>query len=696
MAREGGGKHVPPRTVAGRKLRDYQVEALEAMESAPDGSHLVQMATGLGKTVTMAGYRRQGRMLILSHRDELVHQPAKYFDCPVGFEQASEHSRGEEVVSASVQSLVRRLDGFRPGDFDVIFTDEAHHALAPSYRKVYERLQPRLHFGLTATPRRGDDRGLSSVFDDIIFQRDLRWGIENGWLTDIDCRRVTVSWSTAKVHRQAGDYKASELDGVVNSPSTNEQVAAAYRELHVGQTLVFASSVDHAHALAALIPGARVVDGKTPADVRRQTIADFTARRFPCLVNYGVFTEGTDMPLVETVLIARPTQNPTLYTQMVGRGLRLSEGKSALRLIDCVGVSEDTRLCTPPTLFGLNESDFPENARTPDVLDGSLLGLKRRIDAVSDTPYGWMLSARHVDVLSRTLHIAWVLMPDGTRIVGGQSWQVELSAPDLVDHVTATLRSGRTVKSRDFDSVEAADDYLWELFRTYDPYVRDRSLWDRHETDRWGAGPASQGQLAYIADLVGEEDASGLGRMSKHEAQCVISVAKRKQDESLAAVFGRCPVCGMAMRRSRSGKSYMCSSNHYVRDGGHWVRDAGCGCMIVGRTPAGRKVSAAKLKRLLDEGLFVDKDGAWALDQGRGDYWGFRLLTPKSKPPERHRLDVGDTPRIGLRVSHERFGTGEVVAVRDAPDGGRDLDVRFKDDKVRTLRLGLAPLYTLV
>ena len=119
--------------------------------------HLVQMATGLGKTVTFANIHRHGRMLILSHRDELVAQPVKYFDCPVGIEKAERHSDGEPVVSGSVQTLSRgtRLErNFKPGDFDLIVTDEAHHASAPTYRKIIDYLQPRLHIGFTATPNR--------------------------------------------------------------------------------------------------------------------------------------------------------------------------------------------------------------------------------------------------------------------------------------------------------------------------------------------------------------------------------------------------------------------------------------------------------------------------------------------------------------------------------------------------------------
>ena len=115
------------------QLRDYQKECIDIISSKPDGRYLVQMATGLGKTVTFANIPRQGRMLILSHREELVRQPLKYFQCSTGVEMAAESSHGEEVVSASVQSIARRLQRFSPDEFETIIVDEAHHAAANTY-----------------------------------------------------------------------------------------------------------------------------------------------------------------------------------------------------------------------------------------------------------------------------------------------------------------------------------------------------------------------------------------------------------------------------------------------------------------------------------------------------------------------------------------------------------------------------------
>ena len=138
------------------ELRDYQKECIDTISALPPGAYLSQMATGLGKTVTFANIPRHGRELILSHREELVRQPQKYYNCSYGIERAGEHSHGEDVVSASVQTMVRRLDNFRPDDFDIIIVDEAHHAAARTYRQILDYFHPRLKLGFTATPNRGD------------------------------------------------------------------------------------------------------------------------------------------------------------------------------------------------------------------------------------------------------------------------------------------------------------------------------------------------------------------------------------------------------------------------------------------------------------------------------------------------------------------------------------------------------------
>lgn len=112
------------------------------------------MATGLGKTATFTNIKRKGRVLVLAHREELITQPIKYYNCQVGIEMANQHSNNEEVVIASIMSLTHRLEKFKPDEFDMIIIDEAHHAAATSYKKIINYFKPRLLLGFTATPNR--------------------------------------------------------------------------------------------------------------------------------------------------------------------------------------------------------------------------------------------------------------------------------------------------------------------------------------------------------------------------------------------------------------------------------------------------------------------------------------------------------------------------------------------------------------
>lgn len=356
------------------ELREYQKECIGIIDNLQSGAYLVQMPTGCGKTVTFTSIKRKGRVLILSHREELVKQPVKYYNCPVGIEMASAESSGEEVVSASVMSLKNRLGKFSPNDFDIIIIDEAHHAASASYKKIINYFKPRLLLGFTATPNRSDGVRLDDVFSKIIFERDLRWAVKNGFLADINCLRVNIGYDISKVAMRLGDFSTAELEDVMNKDVINKAVAKAYREYARGQTIIFAASVKHAQSIAAEIPGSLAVTAETGD--RGEIIKRFSEKKIPVIVNCMVFSEGTDIPEIETVIIARPTASSSLYTQMVGRGLRLCPGKDKLRLIDLVGVTGKVNLCTAPSLLGVDISGVPEVRR--DEIQGDLFALPRK------------------------------------------------------------------------------------------------------------------------------------------------------------------------------------------------------------------------------------------------------------------------------------------------------------------------------
>lgn len=333
-------------------LRDYQEECIDVINNLDPGAYMAVLATGLGKTVIFSHLNRKGRMLIISHRQELVNQPVKYFDCPVGIEMGDSASDGEEVVSASIQTLARRLDRFNPDDFDIVITDEAHHCMADTYKKVYQYFKPRLHVGFTATPYRADNKMMGEVYEEIVFERNAAWGIENGWLSPIDALSIDIGADFT--HIPDVDKNLALVDKAINTPEKNKLIADAYFKHAKGQTIIFTSTVNHAKNISALIPGSVVIDANTPN--RSEIIADYAEGKIKCIVNCMIFTEGTDLPNIETVMLVRPTATNSLYTQMVGRGLRLCPGKTACTLIDCVGLISKRELCREGKLF----FDLPE------------------------------------------------------------------------------------------------------------------------------------------------------------------------------------------------------------------------------------------------------------------------------------------------------------------------------------------------
>lgn len=481
------------------KLRDYQQECVDKIESMPPGAYLVQMATGLGKTVTFASIPRHGRTLLVSHREELVEQPRKYYTCSYGIERGKSRANGEDVVSTSVQTMSRRMRNFAPDEFDTIICDEAHHAAANTYRKIFEYFHPQKLIGFTATPNRSDSVRLDNVFQDIIFERDLRWGIQNGYLSDIYCRRVNIGYDLSGVHSRGGDYMPGELADAM--AGTADAVAQAYREMAIGATLIFAVNVEQSHEIAKRIPGAVAVTGETK---NRAAIIDaFTRREIPCLVNCMVFTEGTDMPLVETVIIARPTQSDSLYAQMVGRGLRLSPGKDKLNLIDCVGVSGARNLRTAPSLLGIDMRNVPE-CKVKDV-QGLLFDLPDAVIRASDCPQSWIRNIEIVNLWAKeqeynTHNVNYFRMPDGSMVCNlpGRK-NIVIPCPDDLGRVKC--RDGSYITMQ-----RALDAAYQELERNHDDC---RTIWDLDRAKRWGSQPATERQINIIKrsfpELAGEE-----------------------------------------------------------------------------------------------------------------------------------------------------------------------------------------------
>ncbi len=362
-------------------LRPYQTECLQRIrERYKSGARrlLVSLPTGTGKTVVFASFPAyfgmKRRLLVLAHRAELLDQAAQKFcranpRLRVEIEQAGRHaSRDCDVVIASVPTLGRkgsaRLAKLDPQDFYLIVVDEAHHAISTTYRRVFDHFDlfapasRRLLVGFTATPYRGDRKGLGEVFEEVAFERHLPEMIAQGFLCQISGWRVSTHTDLDKVSVRAGDFVAGQLAEAVNTGDRNALIIRSYCELARGRRgLVFCVDVEHAKQLAlgfreSGIRAAAVWGAMAKSD-RAATLERFSRGELDIITNCNVLTEGFDEPRVDCVIMARPTKSRLLYTQIIGRGTRLHPEKNDLVVVDVVDNTAKHSLVGLNQLFAL-------------------------------------------------------------------------------------------------------------------------------------------------------------------------------------------------------------------------------------------------------------------------------------------------------------------------------------------------------
>ena len=362
------------------RLRPYQSEALTAVRDAYKAGKrrvIISLPTGTGKTVVFAHFPKvlnmKKRLLVLAHREELLLQAREKFrsvdpQLKTEIEQASARAGPEaKVVIASVPTLARnaaRLARLQPDEFSIIVVDEAHHAVAPSYRRIFDHFGlfkpgvPRYLIGFTATPRRGDKHGLGEVFEEVCYARDMREMIRDRYLCPLTGWRVDTDLSLDNVKVRHGDFVENQLARVVNTPVRNNLLVKAYRDFAAGRrAIVFCVDVAHAKDVhdAFSEHGIRAASvwGELSRDERRDTLARFSAGEIDVVTNCNLLTEGFDEPRVDCVIMARPTRSKLLYAQMVGRGTRLHSDKKDLTVIDVADNSRTHQLPGLHSLFNL-------------------------------------------------------------------------------------------------------------------------------------------------------------------------------------------------------------------------------------------------------------------------------------------------------------------------------------------------------
>ena len=339
------------------KLFDYQEDMKERIEKALrlHRSVMAQMPTGTGKTYLLTAVidsfvsnNPMEKVWIVAHRRELVSQIDETVRKFHSYYASNTSSLLSSVKAMSIQWLMRHYDEIEeePG---MIVIDEAHHALAKTYKEMWERFPNAKFLGLTATPCRLNGKGFTDLFDVLVQSWSVPEFISKRRLATYDFVSIKSDGVTQRLidslqKRGAdGDYQNKEMDMLLNKKPSIERLYQSLEEYGKDRKgIVYAINISHAQKITKLYQEhgvkAIAIDSKTPATERQQDIEAFKKGDIQVLVNVDIFSEGFDCPDVEFVQLARPTLSLAKYLQMVGRGLRVAKGKKNCVIIDNVGL----------------------------------------------------------------------------------------------------------------------------------------------------------------------------------------------------------------------------------------------------------------------------------------------------------------------------------------------------------------------
>lgn len=347
-------------------LRDYQIENKVKIYDSwnKHRSVMLQMPTGTGKTRVFvsiakdlhnwgAKNKRAVRVLILAHRKELIEQISENVGLKYGLAHGliisqSAEQRKYPFQVGSVPTLNRRLFKWAANDFDVIIIDEAHHVKAQSYRNILNEYPNAKILGVTATPYRLNGAGFRPEFDDLIVSPSISEFIKRGYLSDYEYYSIRPeSHLQADIDRMAvnmdGDYLDSAMSAVMDKDEIRANIVNSYLNIANGKKgIVYTVNKEHSRHLKERFISegikAEVVDSDTPREERDKIVSRFRKGDITVLLNVNIFSEGFDCPDVEFVQLARPTKSLSMYLQQVGRGLRTSDGKEKVIILDNVGL----------------------------------------------------------------------------------------------------------------------------------------------------------------------------------------------------------------------------------------------------------------------------------------------------------------------------------------------------------------------
>jgi superfamily II DNA or RNA helicase len=331
------------------ELYPFQIDCVSRLRAAFQAGMskvLFVLPTGGGKTIVFCHIAEQAmrlgrRILILVHRQELIEQTVKAlarFGIECGIVAAGYEPRPSAVQVASVMTAVRR----ELGAFDLVIVDEAHHAVAGSWRHILDHLPSALVLGVTATPERLDGRGLVDIFDEMVIGPTTAELTNLGYLAPAAVYAPSTAPDLSGIDIVAGDYNQRQLEERMLTKGLVGDAVEQYRKRADGlPAIAFCVGIRHSRAVYEEFTSAGYraahVDGETPDDERRATMAALADGEIHLITNCMLISEGFDAPAVNALLILRPTQSLALHLQMIGRALRPAPGKERAVVLDHAG-----------------------------------------------------------------------------------------------------------------------------------------------------------------------------------------------------------------------------------------------------------------------------------------------------------------------------------------------------------------------
>lgn len=468
------------------ELKEHQKLALKALSDMRKNKETIGLlyhATGTGKTVTavMDAKSIGGRTLFLAHTVELVEQSAttfidfwsgvtvgKYVE---GIKQSKAH-----IVCGSIQSIALNLEQFKDNEFDYIIIDEAHHASADTYQKVISYFKPKFTLGLTATPERTDDNTvILDIFKKTAHKLDIQTAVEIGELVSVRCIRIHTNIDLTKVRFNSVQYNIRDLESKIYVPERNRLIVDTWiNYVKNKRTVIFCASVKHAEEIAMLFVSkniyAAAVSGSMKSSERKEYLEKFKIGEIKILCACDLLNEGWDCPETEVLFMARPTMSKVLYTQQLGRGMRLADNKENLMVFDFVDNASQYNM--PQSLHRLFRlKDYRPGAlalakKNERVAESGLYDKGERPSALIDYPVD-ATDYEIVDIFNWQEEAAGMISQmEFIRRVDVQSETIEKYVREgkLVPDLLVPMSEYRTFKYFKEETLEKyAEDFGWKL-----------------------------------------------------------------------------------------------------------------------------------------------------------------------------------------------------------------------------------------